>query len=71
MEKLPNGETFNITRDYLTSEELQTIIYAMKNEREYVNRINNLQTNAQYAGYTLHAKKPSSYNIFLLHLSQS
>ena len=40
MEKLPNGETFNITRDYLTSEELQTIIYAMKNEREYVNRIN-------------------------------
>ena len=40
MEKLPNGETFNITRDYLTSEELQAIIYAMKNEREYVNRIN-------------------------------
>lgn len=40
MEKLPNGETFNITRDYLTSEELQTIIYAMKNEREYINRIN-------------------------------
>lgn len=42
--KLPNGETFNITRDYLTSEELQAIIYAMKNEREYVNRINTRDT---------------------------
>ena len=40
MEKLPNGETFNIIKDYLTSEELQAIIYAIKNEREYVNRIN-------------------------------
>ena len=38
--KLPNGETFNVVKDYLTSEELQAIIHAMKNEREYVNRIN-------------------------------
>ena len=38
--KLSNGETFSVVKDYLTSEELQAIIYAMKNEREYVNRIN-------------------------------
>ncbi len=38
--KLPNGETFNVVKDYLTSDELQAIINAMKNEREYVDRIN-------------------------------
>jgi hypothetical protein len=38
--KLPNGETFNVVKDYLTSEELQTIIHAISNEREYINRIN-------------------------------
>ena len=38
--KLPNGETFNVVKDYLTSEELQAIIHAMSNEREYINRIN-------------------------------
>lgn len=38
--KLPNGETFNIVKNYLTSEELQAIIHAMSNEREYINRIN-------------------------------
>ena len=30
MEKLPNGETFNITRDYLTSEELQELQFDHK-----------------------------------------
>jgi hypothetical protein len=38
--KLPNGETFNVVKDYLTSEELQTIIHAISNEREYIDRIN-------------------------------
>jgi hypothetical protein len=38
--KLPNGETFNVVKDYLTSEELQAIIHAISNEREYINRIN-------------------------------
>jgi hypothetical protein len=38
--KLPNGETFNVIKDYLTSEELQAIIHAISNEREYINRIN-------------------------------
>ena len=38
--KLPNGETFNVVKDYLTSEELQAMIHAMSNEREYINRVN-------------------------------
>ena len=38
--KLSNGETFNIVKDYLTSEELQAMIHAMSNEREYINRVN-------------------------------
>jgi hypothetical protein len=38
--KLPNGEAFNVIKDYLTSEELQVIIHAISNEREYINRIN-------------------------------
>lgn len=38
--KLPNRETFNVVKDYLTSEELQAIIHAISNEREYINRIN-------------------------------
>jgi hypothetical protein len=38
--KLPNGETFNVIKDYLTSDELQAIIHAISNEREYINRIN-------------------------------
>ena len=42
--KLPNGEAFNVVKDYLTSEELQAIIHAMSNEREYVNRINTRDT---------------------------
>jgi hypothetical protein len=29
--KLPNGETFNVVKDYLTSEELQAIIHAISN----------------------------------------
>lgn len=42
--KLPNGETFNVVKDYLTSDELQAIINAISNEREYINRINTRDT---------------------------
>jgi hypothetical protein len=38
--KLSNGETFNIVKDYLTSDELQAVIRVMSNEREYINRVN-------------------------------
>ena len=38
--KLSNGETFSVVKDYLTSEELQAMIRAMSNEREYINRVN-------------------------------
>lgn len=38
--KLSNGETFNIVKDYLTSDELQAVIHVMSNEREYINRVN-------------------------------
>lgn len=42
--KLPNGEIFNVVKDYLTSDELQAIIHAISNEREYIDRINTRDT---------------------------
>lgn len=38
--KLPNGETFNVVKNYLTSDELQAVIHVMSREREYINRVN-------------------------------
>ena len=38
--KLPNGETFNVVKNYLTSDELQAVIHAISREREYINRVN-------------------------------